>query len=654
MRSRSLSQHYTNGLPPGGKAAFPAAGKPGFIDARFSLRTLAPMSDARGVDGKPGEADPGGEGDGRVAQLLSDARPLGRLYLATLRLLAKLRPNPRQTFFVWAALVGILGAGAALLFKEAALLLQLLLTGSRGDLMATFQALAPWQRLLVPVVGGLLAGALLRFGVRYASRGTTDYMEAVSLGDGVVPIRSSLARSGAALASVASGAAIGREGPLVQLSALAASIMARLRQMSPARRRLLVACGAAAGVSAANHTPLGGALFVADIVLGSLAMESLGPLLIASVAAVLVVRAVEGPEPLYRYAEFTVGSAWDMVLYALLGVLCGVAAFLWMKGLQRGRRMFALLPVPLIGRLALGGLVFGLLAMWLPEVAGNGGGGIRAILSGDYVWGWVALLLVGRAVATMVVFGSGAVGGVFTPSLLVGACTGLLFATLAAAILPGATIDAGGFALVGMGAFLGGAALAPMTAIVMLFEMTLHHEIVLPLIVSCVASYFTARSLGVEGLYAESLRAGPRSVFDRSLATISAGEIMRLHAGSVLPKAGFREVAGKLLRSSEPQVWVVDEHGLLMGAVLLDEVKPYLRRPDLVDSVIAADIVDEAIPRVPNDEDLPAALHYFVGVSYDNLPVVDRQTGKFLGALGRADLLLTIAEVARREGTRSE
>ncbi len=570
------------------------------------------------------------------------------LWLA--RFVTRWRIPDQHRLLVWAIVVGALGALAAQGFKHVTAGVQWLLTQRVGGYVETFHAMSLEQRVLVPTVGGLLAGLVLMLGTRFVRRRATDYMEAVALGDGDLPVQASLVKSASALFSIASGAAIGREGPLVQLAALAASLVGRLRRLAPARQRLLVACGAAAGLASAYHAPLGGALFVAEIVVGSIAMESFGPLLLASVTATLTTQAFEGVEPIYAFSGFAVQGTWEIALYGLLGLVCGATAWLWMQVLRQGKLAFGRLPGPLWARMATGGLIIGLLAAWHPEVTGNGGSVIRILLGSDYGPGLVALLLLLKVAATCAAFGSGAVGGVFTPSLFVGAFTGWLFAWLAGAAWPALGLSPLDFALVGMGSFLAASTRAPVMAIVMLFEMTLSYSLMLPLIVGAVIAYGVARAIGADSLYGESLRSGPRSIFDRGLAEVTVGDIMRKSTNRLSPGASFGAIAGRFLRTGMGEIWVTEESGRWRGAILLNDVEPFLKEPMLAETIIAGDILREDLSRLPPGLHLAEALALFSKSPHERLPVIDDH-GNFVGAVGRADVYLTISELTRRAGT---
>ena len=294
--------------------------------------------------------------------------------------------------------------------------------------MESFIELSWWARLTIPAVGGLLAGAVLFFGMRWhGGVTTTDYMEAVVLGDGKISTRRSLVKCLSAMFTIASGGSIGREGPLVQLSSLVASLAGRMQHWSTPRLRLLVGCGAAAGIASAYNAPIAGALFVAEIVLGSVAMEIFGPLVFSSVIATLTVRGFLGSDPLYDIPPFQLNSNWEIVPYLLLGLFAGLVAPWFLRLLDASEHLAGRVPRSGLSQNVVGGLIVGALAVFHPEVCGNGYSAVNAILRGEWVWQIVAVILLFKVLATAATFGSGAVGGVFTPTLFVGASLGYFF-----------------------------------------------------------------------------------------------------------------------------------------------------------------------------------------------------------------------------------
>ena len=367
----------------------------------------------------------------------------------------KIKPNDLQVLLFQAGLIGFMGGAAAVGFRILSRYLSRIMTGQFDVAEPTFDPLPPWERLLVPVVGGFIAGCFLWWGKRIGRTGaSTDYMEAVALGDGVVPFRFSLVKSASALFTVASGGSIGREGPVVALSAMLASIFGRLQKLPAPRLRLLVACGASAGIASVNNAAIAGALFIAEIILGSLAMESLGPLVFSSVIATLTVQQpVVGSAVVHR-AAVSDQLELEMLPYAFLGLGCGFLAPPYLRFLQGSERLFQSLPIPIPARLALGGLIVGALAIVSPQVCGNGYSAIDALLHGDVLWRGAMLLLLLKLLATAATFGSGAVGGVFTPTLFMGAGFGYLLGAASRSSWARTATLTRRFALVGMGAFL--------------------------------------------------------------------------------------------------------------------------------------------------------------------------------------------------------
>jgi FimV-like protein len=406
-----------------------------------------------------------------------------------------------------AALSGLLGALVTVLFREGIHALERVLAGQSGSLVMMAESLPAWQRLLAPTAGGLVAGLILaQIGGRLRGRKTTDYMEAVAIGDGWISVRHSLVKSASSLVTVATGGSIGREGAMVQLAAMVASVVGRVARFPRDRMRLLVAAGAAAGLAAAYNAPIAATIFVAEIVLGSIALEFIGPLIVATVISSVTVHDIMGYAPVYEIPEFQLVSDWELGLYLLLGITAGHVAPVFLSLLGRSHRAFARMPLPLAARMAIGGLIVGAISVYEPAVWGNGYSVVNTVLNEPWVWQALLTVMVLKMLATAATHGSGAVGGAFTPTLFVGALLGVLFGTLVHAILPVGTAPPSAYAVVGMGAMLAGTTHAPLMAILMVFEMTMDYEIVLPLMLAVVTAHYTARQYSdISPLYAESL-----------------------------------------------------------------------------------------------------------------------------------------------------
>lgn len=560
-----------------------------------------------------------------------------------------LSPSEWQVTLFWAAWVGILGGLSSIAFRESVDQLHYWLTGSPSGMVESFGHLPLWRRWITPAVGACLAGLVLLLGKRITKgRSTTDYMEAIALGDGRVPFRTSLVKSMAALCAIAGGASIGREGPLVQLSSVLASLTGRWRKVPVTSLRLLVACGASAGIASAYNAPIGGAFFVAEIVLGTIAMESLGPLVVSAVAATLTIRVLNQAHTLYEVPSFTLHSLWEIGPYLMLGVLAGVFAPAFLSSLRIAEKTFVRLRLPLVLQLILGGLIVGTLAIRFPEVCGNGYSVTLSILHGEIVWQTLLLLVLCKWLATAASFGSGVPGGVFTPALFMGASMGYLWGFMIHGVWPRGAADPQAFALVGMGAFLAAASYAPVMAIIVLFEMTLSYDIILPLMLASTVSYFMAKSQRGESLYTEFMRRKADQEPESRPPVISLEKLVQPDPPTVKLEATFQEICNAFITTRINHLYVTDSAQRFIGVVSLHDIKPFLGQTDIATSVLATDIVREEFPTLTPRAQLAEALTAFTHQPVERLPVVTEDgSRRLLGSLSKNDLLMALAEVGQ-------
>ena len=559
--------------------------------------------------------------------------------------------NETQTTLFWAGVIGFLGGVSSIAFRKLTEGLLYLFTGGTEGHVAAFAALPPWTRVVIPTVGGALAGLTLFLGARfYRQNSSTDYMEAIVLGQGSVPARSSFVKCVSAAFSISSGGSIGREGPLVQLAAVLASLVGRWIGMPTARLRLLVACGAAGGIASAYNAPIGGALFVAEIILGTLAMESFGPLVFSSVIATLTVRYFLGTDPLYDIAQpgVLIISNWLILPQLLLGLVAGLAGPWFLRGLRASERLFALTKLPPYARLALGGAIVGALAIRYPEVCGNGSSVVNALLRHEYLWRTVVAILGFKLLATAATFGSGAVGGVFTPTLFAGASLGYLFGGVVHVLWPGAPPVVTVFVLVGMGALLSATTHAPIMAIIMLWEMTHDYDIILPLMLACVIAHYTASAVEPASIYSDSLQRKGAAFVRQQLAALRVSDLMKRDPVAVPEVSRFTVIAENFLTNRFNYLYVVGEGKKFKGAIALHDVKSYLNDPELASIVIARDIMHEKFPTVSVEESLTDALGVFSRHDGERLPVTSNFSDRTLvGSLSKTDVILALAEQSR-------
>ncbi len=548
-----------------------------------------------------------------------------------------------ESNYFWAAVVGLCGAFSSVAFREALSLLQTCLLHDESPLDHASTALPWWGRLLMPTVGGLLAGTILLGGERWSTAGkSADFMEAVVLGNGVIRVRATVVKSLSSLVTISSGGSIGREGPMVQLASMLGSLLGRVGKFSPARLRLLVACGAAAGIACAYNAPLTGAFFVAEIVLGSIAMESIGPLIVSSVVATVVASQFLGAQPVYHLPAFGVVPNWHLIAHAVLGVVAGTMAPLFLMLLRGGERMFKRTHLPVILKLGLGGLVVGVISIWQPEVWGNGYGVVESVLNSPWTWQALLTILFLKVLATVATTGSGAVGGVFTPTLFCGAVLGAIYGEAVHALFPHTPTAVSSFAVVGMGCFLAATTRAPIMSILIMFEMTHDNATIMPLMLACVSAFYVARGLSPESVYTRQMV--KKGAAETPLFLLHVRDLMKENPISVLGNSGFPQIAKVLAANTFKHLYVVDPNHKFLGAIALQDLKPFLHETDLPQVVIALDLMHDDVPVLTSDASLKESLEVFARHDGERLPVLNNSLDrKLVGALGKTDVLLTLA-----------
>lgn len=545
-----------------------------------------------------------------------------------------------NAILMWAALVGCAGALATLVFRDGLTLLQALLFGRSGSFVGIATSL-PWlARLLTPCAGGLFAGCLLVLARRHAGGVRADYMEVVAVGDGKVPVQLTLVNSLSSLLSIASGGSIGREGSMIQLAAMTASVVGRVARFNTVRLRLLVACGAAAGIASAYNAPIASAFFVTEIILGAITMNSLGPIMVSAVVANITMRRLPGYHPTYEMPDFAPIANMEVVWFVLLGVLAGLIAPAFLYALQHTRRLFAASRLPLPLRLALGGLGVGAISVWVPQVWGNGYSVVNSLLHQSWLWQAVLTVLVCKIAATLLTSGSGAIGGIFTPTLFVGAAVGHLFALVPQALWPETAAAPPAFVAVGMGAMLAAATSAPLMAILMIFEMTLSYSLMLPLMLACVVAFAVARAVNGPSMYEITARRVADEHERERLRAIRMQELIR-PADTVLPlDASIAQAAALFRQHPVKYVYLVDDTRRYRGVVALHDVAALYQQDDAAGRTCADIVHPDVLPVVSADMGLEDALRQFMRHHGERLPAVrSHDDPELLGAVHKTDVL---------------
>ncbi|MER5674123.1 chloride channel protein [Pseudonocardia alni] len=439
-----------------------------------------------------------------------------------------------------ATVIGI-GAGiGSVLFHELILGVTWLVTG-REDFSDAGRVASPhlpglgvWFLLVAPVLGGLVYGPLVqRFAPEARGHGVPEVMLAVARRGGRIPATVAAVKALASGICIGTGGSVGREGPIVQIGSALGSAIGQWLRVPATRLVLMVACGAAGGISATFDAPISGVVFGLELILRSFSAEAFGVLVISSVVANVVAEVIAGDRAILTLPHFDLGSPAQLPLYALLGLLAGLLGWAFARILYAVEDACdAVWRGPEWLRPAVGGLLLGALLLALPQMYGVGYPVLEAAIGGRYVVGFLLLLVVGKILASSLTIGIGGSGGVFAPSLFVGGTAGTAFGYAAAALFPALDLHPGAFGLVGMAAVFAGAAHAPITAVLIVFELTGDYALILPLMAAVVLATGLSNLVSRDNIYTlKLLRRGidlaADTPTDEALRRVVVAQVMR-------------------------------------------------------------------------------------------------------------------------------
>ena len=573
------------------------------------------------------------------------ARARGAMGRARDRILARVTTAEHSFMVVVAVLIGCLGGLGAVLFRVMIRLVQETSWGTAPYSLDLVRALPWWWVVLVPALGGLVVGPLVHFFAREAKgHGMPEVMEAVTLRSGVIRPRLVVVKSVASAVTIGSGGSVGREGPIAQIGAALGSTVGQWLKVSGSRLRTLVGCGAAAGIAATFNAPVAGALFAVEIILGDFGVSQFSPIVISSVMATVVSRHFLGNNPAFDVPPHGLVSGWELIAYAVLGLAAAGMALAFIGMLYRFEDEMEKVPVPPWLLPALGGLVVGALGLAAPGVLGGGYEAIDLALSGQLAVSALVFLAFVKLVATSVTLGSGGSGGVFAPSLFLGAMTGGAVGALAHQWFPTVTATPGAYALVGMGAVVAGATHAPITAILIIFELTSDYSLILPLMTSCIIATLLTTGVNKESIYTKKLlRRGIDVRHGRELNVLKSlrvGDVMERDFLTVPDDEGLAPMLDRVAASPATQLYAVREDGSLHGAIAIGDLRDAVRHADVLSHlVVASDLVREDVPAVSPADNLDLVMRIFAGRDSDELPVVDPATLRLIGTVARRHLL---------------
>ncbi len=561
--------------------------------------------------------------------------------------LSKARATEHVFIVLLAILIGVLAGLGAIGIRWSIQAISLFAFPGPGQMVDNIAALPWWWVLLAPALGGLIVGPITHyFAPEAKGTGIPEVMQAVLVQGGKIRKRVALVKAICSSITIGSGGSVGREGPIVQIGASLGSSLAQVLKVPGTRTKTLVGCGAAAGIAAAFNAPIAGALFAAEIILMDFAVAQFSPIVISSVTATVISHHFEGNFAAFSVPHYELHSAKEFFLYALLGVLCGIvsAAFIQTaQGLDWAIEKKIAAPSWLMP--ALGGLWIGGIGIAFPQIMGVGYGSINHALQGEVLWQLALILVLIKIVGTALTLGFGGSGGIFAPSLFVGAMLGAGFGNLSLNLLPQWELSPGAYALVAMGGIVAGTTRAPITAILTIFELTNQYDVMLPLMLTCILSALISSRLQQESIY--SIKLAKKKInlaqgLERNLLkSLFVRDLYPAEVATVEPNSPFPLITEILTHQRSPYLPVLEGKKRLVGMISLHDIKSYLLEKDFLADLIVAQDIAMAQPRWLTPEmTLYTALRIMEEVDLMGLPLVSgAKEQTFIGMIWQKDLL---------------
>jgi CIC family chloride channel protein len=544
-----------------------------------------------------------------------------------------------------AIFVGLAAGLCAVGFRHLINFFQRLAYGS-DDFLIDIVPTLPWSaKVWVPAAGGLIVGPLVYFWAREAKgHGVPEVMEAVALKGGLIRKRIVLIKSLASAICIGTGGAVGREGPIVQIGSAIGSTIGQVFKISADRMRTLVGCGAAAGIAATFNAPIAGAMFALEIILSDFGLATFSPIVISAVVATAISRHFLGDFPAFSVPAYELVSLWEFPLYLLLGVICAAVGVMFVKTLYWSEDFFDRVAIPEYLKAGIGGLIIGVAALWVPHILGVGYGSIDLSLAAKLTWYLLMALVFCKILATAVTIGSGGSGGIFAPSLFIGAMAGGCFGLIVHDLWPQTTASPGAYGIVAMGALVSATTHGPLTAILMLFEMTGDYKIILPLMMTCIISTLVAGQLFRESIY--TLKLIRRGVDIRggreinTLKSMSVADVMNTSVETIFEGTPLGVLSKMIAKSKYNSFPVLDREKRLTGVVSFSDYRDAVFDEDLKDLIIAKDLATTDVTTIDQNADLYEALETIMVKDFAVLPVVAPDDPRhLLGVISRRDII---------------
>lgn len=516
------------------------------------------------------------------------------------------------------------------------------------SLLGISGSLFPILLPLMPMLGGGIIGVVCHyFPNAVKENGVHKVIHAVAMQGGKIRKHTILSCGATSAITIGSGGSAGREGPTVQIGSAVGSALGHFFHLSMERIQILVGCGAAAGIAASFNAPLAGVLFSLEIILGDITIHTFSPIVVASVFGTATAWSLEGNEITFDIPVHELVSHVEVFYYLILGVFAGLAARLFCLAYFSSHKVFyENIKIPQILKPALGGLIIGIVSIFLPQILGNGYDFMEQALTGNMLWQLALILVFMKILATAITLGSGGLGGVFAPSLFVGAMLGSVFGAAVHTLFPELTASPETYAMVGMGAVAGAVMQAPLTNIVMLVELTKDYTLILPIMVACITATYTFRIFNKNSIYIQKLLdSGINIQHGREVSildSIRVEDVMTRDVTTIPQEMPFRKILETVSYSKNFYFPIVDRQGDMTGILSFSDIREMFFEEGLGDLVVANELATQKALFLTPEKNLNDAMELFAELDVEQLPVVRLDNNKkVIGMINRGDVVAT-------------
>jgi len=553
-----------------------------------------------------------------------------------------------HTFMIIVALIIGSAAGfGAILIRTMIKEISALSFSGDGSLLSNIYA-SPWYiKILAPALGGLIVGPTIYFFAKEAKgHGVPEVMQSILMKGGIIRPRVAIVKAITSAITIGTGGSVGREGPIIQIGSSIGSTVGQFFKVSNLRMKTFVGCGAAAGIAAAFNAPVAGALFAVEIILQDFAFAQFSPIVISSVMATVISHHFEGNFAAFQVPKYSLTSPYELIFYFFLAIISAVVGYIFIRVLYFSEDFFdEKFKIPEYLKPAVGGILIGTIALVCPEIMGIGYESINNALHGNTIWYYGIIFVLIKLIATSITLGSGGSGGIFAPSLFIGAMTGVFFGGIVNYLFPDITSAPGAYALVAMGGLVAATTHAPITAIIIVFELTNDYHIILPLMITCIMSTIISTKFSRESIY--TLKLVNRNIHIKDGAEINVmkslfvKDIFTSSVETIQENSKFDEVVNRVLMGRDPYFPVLGKGKQLAGIISIHDIKGHLYEKDILQNLlIAADIAKKDVAVTTPEDNCQNVLDKLSKNNIQGIPVVDKKNRKkVLGMIWRKDIL---------------